>query len=503
MEREKVLPSITAWENLLHYMPQHKVLICKECRYAIQPSAISRHLKDLHHIYRSERKELLEYAKGLPLADPREVILPLPHEPLINLLPTESGLACLAEGCAHLCVTVKRMKSHWVTAHQGIVGIVLQWRPVTLQTLFRGNQLRYFIVNSTPLVKLEQCLSTKSSPSSPLETPLPEDWTPQDVTLLKHFRASTYHTLGRRNESRYLWRNTIVLMSIEYEFLKHGILACSALHLAHLKPSSRRSYHIVAAMHQDLALPLFRSAIEQTTMENCNAILAFSQLLIVLCYASEATDEDLLFVRGKKDSGLPDWLRIIRGSCAMFSAVWSAMENGILSDIINEGRVIFDDALPIVLENPVHDAQLKGLIHFPWLGNVAISKGLLVLSRLEGERMQTYTSALIALSQAFVMTKAAKEKGVFSIWTAVQIWPARISMDYLEFLRKRDPGALVLLAHYFVLLEPLEDHWFMADFRKRLLMRIWRQLDGELRKWIEWPMKEAGLDVDIDMVCIP
>ncbi|KAH8650954.1 hypothetical protein BGZ60DRAFT_508925 [Tricladium varicosporioides] len=403
MEREKVLPSITAWENLLHYMPQHKVLICKECRYAIQPSAISRHLKDLHHIYRSERKELLEYAKGLPLADPREVILPLPHEPLINLLPTESGLACLAEGCAHLCVTVKRMKSHWVTAHQGIVGIVLQWRPVTLQTLFRGNQLRYFIVNSTPLVKLEQCLSTKSSPSSPLETPLPEDWTPQDVTLLKHFRASTYHTLGRRNESRYLWRNTIVLMSIEYEFLKHGILACSALHLAHLKPSSRRSYHIVAAMHQDLALPLFRSAIEQTTMENCNAILAFSQLLIVLCYASEATDEDLLFVRGKKDSGLPDWLRIIRGSCAI----------------------------------------------------------------LEGERMQTYTSALIALSQAFVMTKAAKEKGVFSIWTAVQIWPARISMDYLEFLRKRDPGALVLLAHYFVLLEPLEDHWFMADFRKR------------------------------------
>ncbi|KAH6666064.1 hypothetical protein B0J14DRAFT_605216 [Halenospora varia] len=499
------MPSATtARENLLHYLPQHKVLICKKCRYAIQPSAISRHLKDLHHIYRSERKQLLEYAKALPLADPREVILPSPYEPSIDLLPTESGLACSAEGCAHLCVTVKRMKSHWVTAHRDVVGNVLQWRPVTLQTFFRGNQLRYFVIDSTPLTKSEPCSSTESSPSSPLlGTPLPEDWTPQDVALFKHFRTSTYHTLGRRSESRYLWGNTIVLISIEYEFLKHGILACSALHLAHLQPSSRRHYHMVATMHQDLALPLFRFAIAQTTTENCNAILAFSQLLIVLCYASEATDEDLLFVRGKKDSGLPDWLQIIRGSCAMFSAVWSVMENGILSNIINEGRVTHDEALPIAPENPIHDAQLRGLIHFPWLGNVAIPEGLPVLFVLEGERMQTYTSALIALSRAFVMAEAAKEKGLFSIWTAVQIWPARISMDYLELLKKRDPGALVLLAHYCVLLEPLEEHWFMTGFRKRLLMRIWRQLDVELKKWIEWPMKEAGLDVDVDMVHVP
>jgi len=34
-------------------------------------------------------------------------------------------------------------------------------------------------------------------------------------------------------------------------------------------------------------------------------------------------------------------------------------------------------------------------------------------------------------------------------------------------------------------------------------MSIWRQLNAELRKRIEWPMKEAGLDVDLDMVNVP
>jgi len=96
--------------DLLHYIPAHRVLICKECRYAIQPSAISRHLKDLHKIYRSDRSELLEYTKKLDLADPADVVLPPPNEAPVPLLPTESGLACSRDGCNHLCITVKRMK---------------------------------------------------------------------------------------------------------------------------------------------------------------------------------------------------------------------------------------------------------------------------------------------------------------------------------------------------------------------------------------------------------
>lgn len=43
-------------------------------------------------------------------------------------------------------------------------------------------------------------------------------------------------------------------------FLMHGILACSALHLAYLDPSRRPKYVVEALGHQDRAIPGFRQA---------------------------------------------------------------------------------------------------------------------------------------------------------------------------------------------------------------------------------------------------
>lgn len=505
MDRKKVaLPATATHQNLLCYLPKYKVLICKECRYAIQPSAISRHLKDLHHIYRLDRKLLLEYAEGLDLAAPQEVKLPCPHEPAIDLLTTESGLACSARECEHLCMTVKRMKSHWSSTHRNVADSDLQWSTVKLQTFFRGNQLRYFVVDyqshtSSRVLSFIQRTSLGPSPQS-LGSPLPEGWTPKDITLFDHFRNCTYETLSRHSKGKSTWGNAMVSIAIEHDFLKHGILACSALHLAYLQPSVQRHHHMVATLHQDLALPLFRCATNQITTKNCNAVLAFSQLLLVYCFASEAADGSLFLVEGKEGSSLPDWLGIIRGSCAMFREVWNEMEQGILSNIMDDGRAIPNEILFEVPDNSAHTTQLRELLCFPCLGKEFNLTRLSSLSILEQKKIKTYTDALASLVQAFALSENAKQKNVFSIWTAVQIWPARVSVDYLELLKKKDPGALVLLAHYCVLLEPLEEHWFMSSFRKRLLTRIWEQLDQEARKWIVWPMKEVGLDLEADLV---
>jgi hypothetical protein len=121
--------------QLLHYVLPYRVLICKECRYAIQPSAISRHLKELHQIYRSSRKEFVEYAQSLDLADPGDVIVPGTSVAPVPFLPTTSGLACRASGCGHLCVTIQRMKSHWATVHSDTAEHVTRWHAVELHFL--------------------------------------------------------------------------------------------------------------------------------------------------------------------------------------------------------------------------------------------------------------------------------------------------------------------------------------------------------------------------------
>lgn len=491
--------------ELLHYIPAHQVLICKECRYAIQPSAISRHLKDLHHIYRSDRQELVEYAKGLQLADPADVVLPPPHEAPVPLLPVENGLACARDGCTHLCVTSKRMKSHWATAHKDVVGSgSSQWRPVTLQTFFKGNQLRYFVVSpqSTPEPQSTQSSETQSEPDSRmseatppsdcsescsqfLELSPPTDWTPDDISLFNHFTHFTYHDMANGPLSRKIWQAAIPELAFSHGFLKHGILACAALHLAHLNPSERLRYQMIAACHQGRALPQFRALIAAPTDETCNAILAFSHLLIVHCFAAEEQDETFLLMKEGEESGLPDWLKVIRGSCTIFEHVWVNMMNGLMKPLIEES--MRDEPLSIIPENPEHSARLKQLLTLPVFG-----KNPPVIEILH-EQMTAYSSALIILARAFGCAEAAKDQGAYTMWTAVQIWPARIPLEYLELLRAREPAALVLLAHYCILLGPLEEMWYMSGFRKRLLEKIYWQLDEEWRRWLDWPFAEAGL----------
>ena len=65
----------------------------------------------------------------------------------------------------------------------------------------------------------------------------------------------------------------------------HGILACSALHLAYLNASERQGYLMTAAMHQELAIPLFRKAVSSTNAENCHAILAFVHIIAICSFA--------------------------------------------------------------------------------------------------------------------------------------------------------------------------------------------------------------------------
>jgi hypothetical protein len=482
--------------QLLHYLLPYRVLICKECRYAIQPSAISRHLKDLHRIYRSDRREFMEYAQSLDLADPGDIILPEPNEAPVHFLPTASGFACTASGCSHLCVTIQRMKRHWAMVHSDVVANTAQWYPVDLQTFFRGNQLRYFMVcrNSTATSQPERNSTLDSKASSlevdPLEAPLAydSDWRAFDLDLLEHFKNSTYLDVGHNSASRRLWQTTIPLLACSHSFLMHGILACSALHLAYLNPTESEQYQLIAAYHQNRALPAFRSAIANANKDTCNALFSFSQLLIIYCFASEGQSGDLLLVREKDELGLPDWLHIIRGNCTIFKTIWKFIENGPLTPLKMER--IDGEHLSPVPENPQYARRLSGLlaaISFPGKNRIA--------QQVIEAPPSPLPDALLELSRAFSKAHVARSRSVFTIWTALYIWPAQVSQDYLDLLKDRDPAALILLAHYCILLEPLDSHWYMSGSSKRLLSRIYNQLDQEWRQWLHWPLEEIGLQL--------
>lgn len=479
--------------QLLHYLPQHRVLICTGCRYAIQPSAISRHLKEIHRIYRSNRREFMNYAEELDLADPKNVTLPGPNEDPLPFLPTTNGLSCEASGCNYLCASIKRMKMHWAAEHSEMIADDSQWRPVDLQTFFRGNQLRYFIVrqSSTTLSRPERHSNIDSETTNPrtVTPPLlltcdPHVMTIEDLKLLEHFKTSTCLEIGYDATIRHVWHTDVPVLAAKHPFLKHGVLACSALHLAFLHPSERQRYQLIAAHHQNIALPQFRFEIGNPNIDNCFALLAFTQLLIIHCFSADQHDEELLLVKGRHDLHLPDWLHVIRASCHIFQSVWPYIQSLPIVALVTEGleREGGDQGF----EPSKYDERLRGLFELIKPNTAQTAQKLLDCY------FSPLSSALLILSRAFAKAQAAQSRNAYTLWVATHTWPVQVTQEYLDLLRGRDPVALILLAHYCILLRPLEDNWYMSGYSKRLLTRIYNQLDEEWRPWLRWPLEEIG-----------
>ncbi|KAH8668819.1 hypothetical protein BX600DRAFT_460769 [Xylariales sp. PMI_506] len=69
----------------------------------------------------------------------------------------------------------------------------------------------------------------------------------------------------------------------------------------------------------------------------------------------------------------------------------------------------------------------------------------------------------------------------------VQEWPARIPVEFIEFIGQQQPEALVVLAHYAVLLHQSRDSWMIGDAGRLLVRSITLHLGDYWTGWLQWP----------------
>ncbi|KAK4890125.1 hypothetical protein LTR27_011117 [Elasticomyces elasticus] len=199
--------------GLLEYNAEHRILICRDCQYAIQKNAIESHLLRQHQIYRSDRKRLLAAIAELDVQEPENVSSPVAGSPPVQGLPIMSGYRCATADCQHLTVSTKRMQHHWSEEHchgKDRSSVPSSMRPATLQTFFRGTKIKYFEVTSAqaPLAKgiadtsqtpgdSEQLLYPErnaihmNSPAPPTAPPLPTSFISSDLVTLAYFHHLT------------------------------------------------------------------------------------------------------------------------------------------------------------------------------------------------------------------------------------------------------------------------------------------------------------------------
>ncbi|KAK2042380.1 fungal Zn binuclear cluster domain-containing protein [Colletotrichum somersetense] len=265
-----------------------------------------------------------------------------------------------------------------------------------------------------------------------------------DLELMHHYTSVSYQTFSHSSVGQKTLQYDVPREALSYPFLLHQILAFSAYHLAYLQPECRHAYLMQAAQHQNDAINGMRGTLLGTiSSANCNALFASSIFLTLSAFATYPSYEKHNPSFCPIDSIL-DIFTLTDGMSVILRTSDEDLRKGPLREIFIRGA---GDATPTTVE-----ATLQPLFdRLPSLGTQ-----LAEIGALEHEGKYTIVNAIIALSKCIAKVSTVNAMSAPVEFRAVFLWPIMMSTDYLDSLRQRQPAALVVLAHYCVIVHLAE-----------------------------------------------
>lgn len=295
-----------------------------------------------------------------------------------------------------------------------------------------------------------------------------------EIELIHHYCISTCYTLSENPHLQTIWRIDIPQLGFSFPFVLRAVLAISALHLAHCKPSRRDFFIDTALRLHEAALHDANRLLLNIDQDNCAAIYSLSALTCLIACAKPPGLNDFLLVG---DNGLAEWLILFRGARSIIFTYYETLVRGPLAAMFSIGarRTSWDTEVPAALPKPLQDLK-------SYLSETPTNPDLL----------HVHLTAIDELSKSFVMVFDENATGKINESAEIFVWLFRVSAEYLNMLAQRMPEALAIFAHYCVLLKQLEWAWWMQGRSMHLIAGVYRALGHEHRAWIRWPMEQIG-----------
>lgn len=369
----------------------------------------------------------------------------------------------------------------------------------------RGEHAGLLPVPATSPHPDQQSLISSSLPSSDGPAiPLTTGYTGADMQFLHHFTISTAPSLSERPTSRLAWQGSVVKLSFDHPFLLHGILAMSAMHLANLHAEQRKHYSITAADHQNIALQGFQNACQDIGSHNCDALFAFSMLVVRYIPASAGTvineNPSESFLNQDLFSAILEWLSLIQGVHRIIEHGYQWISRGPLTVFLQENANIdrrlsenderrladleklwYSDGDQIMEEDARCYQEALSVLrkHFSNINPVA--------PRKHNHNYGTYLPG-------FHHGQQNPQESEFDNIRLAFLWPIQAPAAYFELLGQRRPVALVVLAHYALLFKrACGNMWWTMPPPRKIMSAVSGALPPEYHKWISWPAEEIGM----------
>ncbi|KAL6230459.1 hypothetical protein BDW75DRAFT_222678 [Aspergillus navahoensis] len=251
-------------------------------------------------------------------------------------------------------------------------------------------------------------------------------------------------------------------------YLVNEMLALSSLHMSTLHPDKKEFYRYHAAQLQTHALAIFKESDPQVTQETCTPLFLFASILGIhmLC-------DTLIYRENGEDfnsflSRFTHYLRLHRGVRTILGEAWTLLRaaDSIVKPALDVGIALykFDGTF-----NPVFQRLLDRI----------------TTSKLEPDLTDLYKQAIESLQVCTNVTDIAEERNAKI--NGVIAWPIMVKPEYGDALDARRPEALVILAHWAVLLWRYRETWLFGDSGVYIVESVLGFLGSEWEPWLEGP----------------
>jgi hypothetical protein len=241
--------------------------------------------------------------------------------------------------------------------------------------------------------------------------------------------------------------------------------------MAHFKKASARDHFLsLAQYHHEQGLRMATVRLQQINEEVYPALYIFGTFCHMYTLGMGPKKGDFLLF---SDSGLAEWLVLFRGVKSMIESNFSLLRDSDLAPL-------FQISISIISQPMGSNEHLEEL------------KKSIISMESENPEQATYLDALERLCQSFPTAAVSGIRPTQASPQVVFVWLFRLKDRFVECLQHRHPVALVILAHFCVLLNDLSSLWWMQKWTQHLLSEIYNSLDQHYRIWIRWPIEEIG-----------
>ncbi|KAA8643671.1 uncharacterized protein ATNIH1004_010445 [Aspergillus tanneri] len=311
----------------------------------------------------------------------------------------------------------------------------------------------------------------RDSMTSASSCTLSSDLNTRDLELMVQWCTATYRSIAQNSTVEWIWHAVVPREAMHYPSLMHGILALSALHLSNSSSGSAKdAYLTVAQVHHSRAIVgVSPKAAGSPNLSDCNATFALSSIMMVYCFG-------IARIRRPAKEGSPP----LQELCAAFQrAQESANVLAVLVERVSQGEL-----RPLLECDNCH----------PKMPNTS-RMAIMTLSRLNmslaardpGHEKAMYDIIIEHLGHSLDKLARGGEALVILFY-----WIFNVPTRFQELLKEHRPLALVILAHYAVVIHSLRGNWWMGDLGARIIEYIGQRLSAEWRPSIDWVLDATG-----------